>query len=38
MRLGNLNCVHIYTIFEPTFLFRYFDVITRHLADVCRGS
>ena len=33
-RPRNFQCTHVYTIFEPTFLFHYFDVPTKHLAEL----
>jgi len=34
MRIRNIDCIHIYALLEPTFVFRYFDVVSRHLAEV----
>jgi len=32
MHLRNIDCIHVYIALEPTFVFCYFDVVTRHLA------
>jgi len=32
VHLRNPDCVHVYTVLEPTFLFRYFHVVAGHLA------